>query len=815
MPDREDIGRGDFGRALQALERPLVFAARDNFSGIDDVTDLGGTLQRASRRLEALLSEEQRGTLGDYAAALDGFEQLDRLSRTRLVARGLRLCHQFSDRRPAPRTAPLPQGGAELGLRAPTTVLRGVGPVVAERLAAREILVVEDLLFLLPRSYRDQRQEVSFEALRDGEVATISGVVVAARSRRMRGGRRMVELEIAEHLDAPTRLWCVWFHGVVGIVKRFDKGSAVRVSGQVKHYRDRLQMTHPDISAPSAGAIRRRYPDVPGVAPGKIEALCKEATRRFAKELTELLPVALSEALELPTQQAALETIHLANELDGDELAALDAASHPALVRLAFEELFALQLAVALRRRQWSGHQTLVCTIDDQQLSDDLERALPFALTGAQRRAIDQIAVDMARSEPMHRLLQGDVGAGKTAVAFAAATIALRNGGTVLLMAPTEALAAQHHAVLSRWGHALGMRVGLLTGSTKPQLRRSIVALASAKQVPLLIGTQALLSSDVELPDLALAIVDEQHRFGVSQRAALRLRRDAGHLPHLLVMTATPIPRTLALTVYGDLDVSILDEKPPGRLPPTTVLHQGGVIEQGSAAHAELERFLAAKERAFVICPLIERSEKIDVSDVISTHQRLSALFPQAKVGLLHGQMSAEQRAEQIAGFGNGTIDLLVSTTIVEVGIDLPGVNVMVIEHAERFGMAQLHQLRGRIGRRAGSVSSCLLLCAAEQESAAYARLRVLAESADGFVIAEADLDNRGPGEIFGTRQSGRPRMRFADLRHHLSLLQDARDAIDTLLKRDPMLRDQEHAAIRQEIERRFGGRTIFGVEAG
>jgi ATP-dependent DNA helicase RecG len=555
----------------------------------------------------------------------------------------------------------------------------------------------------------------------------------------------------------------------------------------------------PDEAGAGGGGIRRRYPEVEGVAPRLLEALCTQACRRFAARLADGVPPAVAGELGLSTLAEALRVVHLDGvEPDPESLQRLQRGEHEAQARLVFDELFSLQLAVSLRRAGWSRRHAPSCVLG----ADDLQRlraCLPFELTGGQRRVTEEILADMARDRPMHRLLQGDVGSGKTVVAFSAAWAAMASGRQAAIMAPTELLARQHFSLMEPWCRALGRRAALLTAATPRGARESLLALSDAAEVHLLVGTHALLSPRVSMPDLGLVIVDEQHRFGVVQRTRLRDREPARPLPHLLVMTATPIPRTLALAVYGDLDLSILDEKPPGRRPAHTQLFVG---KERKRAYELVADQLGAAQQVFVVCPLVEESEKLQAADATSTAEELQRRFADYRVGLVHGRLSSGDRARVMDRFRRRELDLLVATTVIEVGIDVPEANVMVIEHAERFGLAQLHQLRGRVGR--GSAASvCVLLYAPPLGETGKARLKAMLDTHDGFEIARRDLEIRGPGEFMGARQSGDALLRFADLAEDNALLQQARRIAPLLLRQHP-------EAAQRHVQRWLGAGAEF-----
>ena len=811
-------------KAWQALQRPLSFAAKNNFQNIDKIEALGATLRKAAQGLAPCLQGEAARNLEDYQRRLQGFDQGSRSEQVRLVARGLRICALLKalstevDRKTSEAaTAPaLPPADEAPGVLSPVSVLRGVGPALSRRLAARGINTVEDLLYLLPLEYVDRRSVTPLDALQEGQHQTVEGTVVRISGRSTRQGR-MLELGLAADPDQKPALHVIWFKTFPGLAEKYTRGQRLLVSGVLRQYRGRLQIPHPDFAeeagGPEGAGIRARYPEVQGLAPARLATLLGQAMERFGDQIPDGVPAPLARELDLPQQAAALRTLHLMGPWPGDqELELLNSGEHEANRRLAFDEMFSLQLAVALRRCQWGEHRAPSCTPSPDQLNQ-FRQCFPFQLTGAQERVLDEVFRDMRRPRSMHRLLQGDVGSGKTVVAFGAAWAAMASGLQAAIMAPTEILAYQHLQVLEPWCHALGRRVALLTASTPRGVKESLLALSDAGQIDLLVGTHALLSQRLSLPNLALAVVDEQHRFGVMQRARLRDRDPevGDFLPHLLVMTATPIPRSMALTVYGDLDLSVLDEKPPGRVPPRTRLFLG---KQRDKAYQLVEEQLQQGQQAFVVCPLVEESDKLQVADVLSTAAHLQERFTDFRVGLVHGRMPSRQRGVVMDAFRRKELDLLVATTVIEVGIDVPDANAMVVEHAERFGLAQLHQLRGRVGR--GSQRSlCLLLSDAPRSSVAGQRLAVMARTSDGFEIAEADLGIRGPGELVGTRQSGAPRFRFADLSRHLKLLTRARQCAQDLVERDSLFTRPENKQARQVMHRRWEHLPLVGAESG
>ena len=827
---------------LGALQHPLAFAAKNGFKQLGEISGLGDTLRSAATRLAGVFDDDSAQKLHHYAQQLKGFEQRSHSERARLVALGLRLVATLKDpaaagqgkhRRPGPSLGrsksttpdPVTSSCCRTGPASPlsplersVTDLKGIGSTLAGRLAHRGIRTLEDLLFLLPSAYRDYRDLVPIDELIPGQRANVRAFVVHVntRGRPRQGGRRGITVEagLAEEAGGIARLWCVWFQGNQGLAQQLEQDRELLVSGVVTKYRDRLQIVHPDMCAPDQATLRACYPAIEGVAPRILARACRQACDELADHAPDGLPGAVCKDLGLPNQADALRQLHLVGQDDYERSVSqqLQARRHPAQQRLVLDELFSLQLALAVRRQRQRSMDGLPCKIDATTLGR-LEQTLPFALTGAQRRVIDEVLDDVTSSRPMSRLLQGDVGSGKTVVAFVACLAAIDSGMQAAIMAPTEILAQQHAQTLAPWCEALGVRWATLTASTPRGVRESLLALADGASVDLLLGTHALLAPRVSLPNLAMVVVDEQHRFGVEQRARLT-ERSGGPRPHLLVMSATPIPRSVALTVFGDLDLSVLDEKPPGREPPQTSLFSGGECTKRSPAHRVIAAALNRSDQAFVVCPLVEESEKLAVTDVQTASRRLADLFVGARVGMVHGRLPNAERSAVVRAFRERQLDILVATTVIEVGIDIPQANLMVIEHAERFGLAQLHQLRGRVGRGGGS-SQCLLLCGAGPDTPSYQRLKKLADTEDGFALAEADLELRGPGELFGTRQSGVPRLRFANLKDHFALLNQARDLAQATVERDPELSAPEHRDPRRVMLQRWQHSALFGAEAG
>jgi ATP-dependent DNA helicase RecG len=665
---------------------------------------------------------------------------------------------------------------------------------------------VGDLLLTLPRRYDDERSLCPIGELVVGERQVTAGVVASVKSTGYRAKRRLeVVLEpLPEHPGGRHGLLrLVWFRAY-DLEKRFSRGARFRVAGRVDEYRGQLQMAHPDFARLAGddegegGGVVPRYPEVGGVPPVALQRAVSAAIDRGLSAVADAVPAVLREREELPTMREALLSLHRpGGQISDEELDALNRGTTKAHARLAFEEFFLLELALHRRRAEEDRVHAEALSPPGAPLARARE-ALPFALTGAQERVVGEIGADLKRDQPMRRLLQGDVGAGKTAVAMLAAAHAVAAGAQVAFMAPTEILAEQHLASFQEVGRALGLRLSLVVGGARAAHRRKVRSGLASGTIDVAVGTHALLTEGVEFNRLRLVIVDEQHRFGVGQRLRLVQKNEGEQIsPHLLVMTATPIPRSLALALYGDLDASVLDELPPGRVPPVTRAYP---LDKRESALRQLSRALEKGGQAYLICPLVEESEEMDLRDAESTFEEMKKRFGAEQVALVHGRMGSDDRREAMDRFARGDARILVSTTVVEVGVDVPQANVVLIEHAERFGLAQLHQLRGRVGRR-GQKSACLLVHDATTDEA-KARVRVMCETSDGFRIAEEDLAIRGPGELFGRRQSGLPGFRFGDLRRDLALLGRARDAARAILEADPDLEDDAHREARRALER-------------
>ena len=708
----------------------------------------------------------------------------------------------------------------------PVTALPGAGPVTAARLAERGLESVRDLLGFVPLGYEDFRTLYPLSAL--ARLPEGRTVVVQGRVRRVRPFfRRLLDVYLEQDgVEVRAR----WFRPNAGMVKTYSKENLVALAGPLRRAKDgTVELIHPRnvtalVVGPGASGkesglgLRPRYPAVEKVPGRLVEKLVAAAVERAAGLVPDVLPEGVAKRLGFPSIADSLRQVHLPEaSLSDEKLAELSAGRAPAQRRLAFEDLFVIQVGLALERGRARHAAGWRCDVDGEAVLASARAALPFLPTPAQERAMRTMYADLGSGTPMQRLLQGDVGSGKTAVVFAAALLVARAGGQSLLMAPTEVLAEQHGLTLAAWGGKAGLRVEVLYAGLAAQERRRVLAAVASGAIDLLVGTHALLEQGLRVPRLALAIVDEQHRFGVRQRAALRRAggwipdEKTGMVPHLLVLSATPIPRTLALTAYGDLDLVTLDESPPGRQIVATHLGLGPAAR--SEALAAVKASVAAGGQGFLVCPAIVEQKQGRRASVLSRFRELRPLLAPARVGLLHGQMGSDEQQESVAAFRAGKLDVLVATTVLEVGVDVPRASIIVIEDAEVFGLAQLHQLRGRVGR-GGQVSSCYLLTGA-QDAETLDRLAFLAATSNGFRIAEEDLRRRGPGEIYGERQTGVVGLWLRDPAGGAVLVERARQEAEALLADDPALASPEHAVLRQAVEARWLRRRPIAEEAG
>lgn len=654
---------------------------------------------------------------------------------------------------------------------------------VAERVARMGLINDWDFVLHLPLRYEDETRITRICDLKAGDWAQIQGTVISSRTQ----GGRFMQL-IASVSDGTANIEIRFLHFYPKMRERFKSGTLLRLSGQVQQqpvqFGGGLQMLHPKIKDPITDTSELPSTLTPVYPAGEhiTQTWLRERIDRamLDVDLTDIVPASFTQSLSLPTLRDALKSLH--HPSPGADYEAYSERRTPEWRRLKFDELLAQQLTLRYAREVKSELQAPRLLGTHGNLREKLTASLPFSLTGAQKRVLVEIYTDLAQNAPMNRLVQGDVGCGKTIVAALSALQAVDSGYQAALMAPTEILAEQHYLKLKPLLEPLGVKVVLLTGSLRTKekvLRQDMVASGQSQVV---IGTHALIQDAVKFHKLGLAIVDEQHRFGVEQRLKLRNAVQEGTLPHLLMLSATPIPRTLAMSYLADIDVSVIDELPPGRTPIVTTLIS---MDRTAEVTSAVQRAVSSGSQVYWVCPLIEDSEKSDLTAATLRRDALEQELPGCRVALVHGAMSAEEKQSIMNAFSSGEVDILVATTVIEVGVDVPNASVMIIEHAERFGLSQLHQLRGRVGR--GSKKSfCLLLYAPNLSEVGKERLSVIRSSTDGFEIARQDLRLRGPGEFMGAKQSGAPLLRFADLDTDVELLDAARQAAQTWLTTDP-----------------------------
>jgi ATP-dependent DNA helicase RecG len=672
--------------------------------------------------------------------------------------------------------------------------IKGVGPRLAELFGKKGIETLEDALFFVPRAYEDRRRITQIGRLVPDHTATFLAKVISSSEQR-KGRQARFQAVIA---DGTGSLMLTWFHSQPYLKEAFVVGRTCLVYGEVKLFMGRPSISHPEFEmielqpgqkprpTQNFGRVIPIYSETEGLHQKTIRKIMGEALKASLSHLTDPLPDELRDRLELPSLRESFVSVHFPNEFPSEE------GLSPALRRIIFEEFFVLQLGLGLKKQRQRAERSVPLE-DKAGLSGRFIAALPFALTQDQERTFQEIREDLTQSKSMTRLVQGDVGSGKTVVALASAAIAISDGSQACLMAPTEILAAQHFNTALRYLGPLGVEVALLVQT--PNDRKPVESAIKSGKAQLVIGTHAVFQEGIEFQRLGLVIVDEQHRFGVEQRA--QLMRKGSSLPHLLMMTATPIPRTLALTLYGDLDLSLIRQKPVGRLPVKTVIVRD---RDRPRIYAKVRETVKRGEQVYIIYPLVEASEKLDLKSATEMHARLSKeIFPELQVALVHGRMKGEEKDRIISEFKEKRTQVLISTTVIEVGIDVPNATLMVIEHPERLGLSQLHQLRGRVGRGKAS-SECWLVA----DKFISPRLKVMEATEDGFEIAEEDLKIRGPGEFLGTRQSGLPGFRVGNLLRDAALLTLARREAEALLQTDPNLSFESHRGIRQMVESRW-----------
>ena len=676
--------------------------------------------------------------------------------------------------------------------------IKGVGPAKKKVFENLGVATVEDLLYLFPRRYEDRRQMTPIAQLKVGEVQSVCGRVMRGGARQSWYTRKHVYETMLD--DKSGRVYCVWFNQPY-LQRYFTPGTQVIAYGKAEVYKNRLQMIAPEYEIIdegekenlNVGRIVPIYPLTRGVTQRYLRKTIRAALDRYKNDLRDILPVGLRNKHRLHNLKISLENIHFPEDSPAQE---------KALWRISFEEFFLFQISVIKRRMSIVAKEGVAHTIAAEFVTQ-FEGAFPFSLTGAQKRVIREIAADMQKFSPMLRLLQGDVGSGKTLMAVFGCVAAWTNGCQSAIMAPTEILARQHYANVQKMfktGPFKGMKTALLLGNLKKSEKDIIYAQLKEGEIDLLIGTHALLSEPVDFKKLSFVVIDEQHKFGVRQRALLSSKATPGRNPDVLVMTATPIPRTLSLTLYGDLDISTLDEVPSGRGKIETQLYP---VDRAAEVYQQVGNLVKEGQQAYIVYPIIEESEKLDLKAAEAMYNHfLKHEFKNFKVGIVHGQLKRQDVDQTMQKFKNGEIQILVATTVLEVGVDVPQATVMVIEHAQRFGLSQLHQLRGRIGR--GAKNSICFLIADLLPGEESARLKTILSTTDGFKIAQQDLLIRGPGHYFGRHQHGLNELRFANPLTQLDILELARQEAIELSNQDPQLAQQPHRILKETILKRY-----------
>ncbi len=796
------------GEITEAILKPLRFASKDDFVHINSVKSLEPLISRLCA--DALSVAPGNGVFSEIRSIFSGFDSLALDDKKAAAERALHLLSGMDalDVKPAAQPRPV-VAGTPLSpqdvrkklalLRTPLSSVKGVGPKLAAGLSKKGLETVEDMLYFLPFRYEDRSSIKKIRELQPGVSATTVAEVMAVGEARY-GRRKVFEIALG---DGSGILNAKWFHYKLSYMKgRFHTGQKLLLFGPVSVFGHRKEMIHPDVepfeedaSAGREGGIVPVYSQVEPFHQKTIRKIARAVVEGFAPDAPGGVPPEVAERCEAMALSDAFRGAHLPENAN---------AYRAARRSLVFDELFLLELGLALKRRNVKKEGGIAFSTDGA-LERGLRSLLPFSLTRAQERAADEIKKDMAGPHPMNRLIQGDVGSGKTVVSLIAALTAVEAGYQAAVMAPTEILAEQHFSNIRPLAEGLGVKAVLLTGRMNRAAKKEALASVADGSAGLVVGTHALIQKDVEFARLGLAVIDEQHRFGVVQRAALKKKcATAGVSPDILIMTATPIPRTLSMTVFGDLDVSIIDELPPGRHPVQTRI----IREKDRArAYDAMRRELSSGSQCYVVYPLVEESEELSLKDATNMAAHMASdVFPQYKVGLIHGRMPQAEKETVMRDFKEKKIDVLVSTTVIEVGVDVPNATVMLIEHAERFGLAQLHQLRGRVGR--GKKKSLgLLLGQWTNSEDTYRRLKVMERTMDGFKIAEEDLKIRGPGDFVGTRQAGLPDFRMSEALLDLTLLKKARHEAFAFLEADPGLKKGWSPCVREVLKARWEGR--------
>lgn len=795
---------GEIKEFITHLENPLRFSARDNFSQLATIRSLEPPIKRSLRHLKEAIGGEVVHRLEEI---LNGVDSKPLEEKKKIITEALLLIEKLKSAIYSENFNTTPSAktiGERLALlNRSVQLIRGVGPRLAKLLERKNIRTIEDLLYFLPRIYEDRRQIKKIEELSIGEHGTILGRILHAGIQTYRR-RKTFEAIIG---DGTGMVKATWFEGNLTYLHRtLHKGNRVILTGEFRTFGGWLNVVHPDfelvdredVNSLHFGRIVPIYSETQGLHQKTLRAVVKNALDNYAHLVPDVLPENIVRARKLIPISLSFRSCHFPE--DNADISSLKARDTEAHYRLKYEELFFYELAMAVKRKHVS-RETGISFQTEGPLREIFLATLPFKLTDAQKRVIREIDSDMSKPSPMNRLIQGDVGSGKTVIAITAAITAYENGYQTAIMAPTEILAKQHFERIASLCTQIEVKIALLTGNVRGRERRHILKDITEGKVGIVVGTHALIQEAVNFAKLGLVIIDEQHRFGVLQRAHLRAK---GLNPDVLVMTATPIPRTLAMTIYGDLDVSIIDELPPGRKPVKTRVF---FDSQRGEVYRLVKKELKKGHRVFIVYPLVEESETLDLKDATRMADHLQKnVFPEYTIGLVHGKMKAKEKDAIMAKFRSGLIDILVATTVIEVGIDIPQASLMIVEHAERFGLSQLHQLRGRVGR-GETPSMCILLVHHTGTEDAKKRLSVMEKTNDGFKIAEEDLLIRGPGDFAGTKQSGFPEFRVADIVRDFRILNEARRDAFALVDEDPFLEREENRALKEMLLHRWSDR--------
>lgn len=805
-------------KIIAKLERPLLVASADSYAHIEKLKDLEPFLKNI---ISELKKADTKNTLTDKLEQLFlGYDSLPTVEKRERIKLAKEIIKRFSQ--------PSPKRNQETIVRTKTDhqqppsqinvqYVKGVGEQMAKRLANLNIETVYDLLLHLPLRYEDRSALKKISAITPGQEETIVGTVIEAGpanqgfARRGQGRRGIYQVAFKDETGVLIGKWFNYRKEYMD--RKFKAGETFFVHGPVKlnGYNRALEIIHPEIEDYEAGETGRLhvggitpiYGLTEGIQQRRMRTIVRGVVDSFVDRIEEYHTSELIGRGQLAGIQESFRKIHSPPpDTPLEDFAAWKTPFHR---RLIFDEFFFLELRLALRKEGIKEEKRGKVYSLGGSLTKRFEALLPFTLTDGQRRVMGEIESDLTSHTPMNRLLQGDVGCGKTVVAFHTILIAIDNGFQASIMAPTEILAEQHYNNFKGWGEELGLKIALLKSGLKGKTKKETAEKIKSGEIDIVVGTHAIIQEGVEFKNLSLAVIDEQHRFGVMQRGTLKKK---GLNSDILIMTATPIPRTLAMTVYGDLDVSVIDEMPQGRKPTkTTLLFDKGLHKAYAIIKKEIER----GGQAYIIYPLVEESEKSDLKAAITMGEHLERdIFPNFKVGLVHGRMKSAEKDGVMLAFRKGEIQLLVATTVVEVGVDVPNASIMMIEHAERFGLSQLHQLRGRIGRGERE-SQCILMAHYPMSTEGKKRLRVMTESQDGFYIAEKDLEIRGPGQFLGTRQSGLPQFRVANIIRDQQLLQTARREAFRIVEEDPHLATPQNQPLKEILRRGYRKRFELG----